>query len=165
MNLESTQPQTTIGGGGKAIQKADNELVTASEAKELLNITISKPDNQCVTYGDLKQIASSAQTTVGNEFVKRFSSLILSETVRDGRIHMYNSTSQEVQLAPASYPNAAITVRPYLTAASSLTTNTVINVPKNAVVICKYANSGYIKCECVNSHRTFDNLSWAVVIL
>ena len=34
---------------GEAANKSDNELVTASEAKDLLKITTSKPDNQCVT--------------------------------------------------------------------------------------------------------------------
>lgn len=139
--------------------KSDNELVTASEAKDLLKITTSKPDNQCVTYGDIKGITDIA---VGTTFVNVFGMGMSREAIRDGRIHIYNTTSEkDIELAPAAYPEAAITVPSHGYVVRNI--RDLIEIPRSAIVIGKLSD-GNIYCQCVDSHSVYGNASWLIVI-
>ncbi len=142
--------------------KSDNELVTASEAKDLLKITTSKPDNQCVTYGDIKEIADSPTPTIGTIFAKFFNMGGSRDTIQDGFLYIYNSTPEKIKLAPAAYPEPEIIVDPNGGYVVRDMRNGV-EVPRSAIVIGKLRD-GNIYCHCISSHSTYYEARWLIVI-
>lgn len=139
--------------------KSDNELVTASEAKDLLKITTSKPDNQCVTYGDIKGITD---TTIGTIFAKFFNMGGSRDTIQDGFLYIYNSTPEKIKLAPAAYPEPEIIVDPNGGYVVRDMRNGV-EVPRSAIVIGKLRDDN-IYCHCISSYGIYYEARWLIVI-
>lgn len=61
MNLESTQPKTTIGGGA-APHSINNRLATVNDAKIATGKTSMLPGNKCITVDEMNAMIGSSNT-------------------------------------------------------------------------------------------------------